>query len=93
MHSTLTAPERRTQHPPQPGAHLAEAHHPVSPRPVRPLDRLALRVGLALITWGRRTTRSRISRERLVRRHELLLLREQRERHALREALLTLPLR
>jgi hypothetical protein len=32
-------------------------HRPNHPRPSRPLDRLAMRVGLALLVWSRRTAR------------------------------------
>lgn len=62
MNATMTAPSRY-DHPPQSLS---------MPRPVRrvgTLDRLALRVGLALIMWNRRPVRSRS--ERYVTRAEL----------------------
>ena len=60
MNSVLTAP-RRVQHPPPP---------PV--RRVGVVDRLALRVGLALVLWGRRPVRVRT--ERFVTHAELVEL-------------------
>jgi hypothetical protein len=65
MNATMTAPSRY-DHPPQPL---------LSSRPVRRVglvDRLALRVGLALIMWNRRPARVRT--ERLVTREELVEL-------------------
>ena len=47
MRTQLATSTRRHDHPPQPTTTTAA-------RRVRPLDRAALRLGLALITWGRR---------------------------------------
>ncbi len=58
MNATLTAPSRVVTHPPS---------QPV--RRVGLVDRLALRLGLALVMWGRRPVRP--SRERLVTQAEL----------------------
>ena len=51
MNAVLTAPSRATQHPPS---------APV--RRVGVIDRLALRIGLALIMWNRRPARVRHER-------------------------------
>jgi len=50
-------------------------------RPPNPLDRLALRIGIALIIWGRRGT-AQPSRSELARRYESRISRENRERDA-----------
>jgi hypothetical protein len=73
-------------HPPHP------VRTPVPPpvRRVGPLDRAALRLGVALITWGRRSLAAD-SRERLARRVELELARLERERSAQRWQGLNLP--
>jgi hypothetical protein len=55
-----------------------------------PLERLSLRVGLLLLTYGRR--RYALTREQLVRRSEREAARERRA-HAAEKALLLLPLR
>ena len=51
MNTVMTAPSRQQQHPPR-----------VAGRRVGVLDRLALRLGLALIVWGRRPVRARTER-------------------------------
>jgi len=56
MNSTLTAKTSRHAHPPQ----LERVR--ASTRRVSLLDRLALRLGLALIMWGRRPVRARTER-------------------------------
>lgn len=84
MNSTLSTAPRRLDHPPQPTAH--------QPRRVNLLDRIALRIGLALITWGRRP-QAIDSRERRANRIEQQLGRIERERAAERRLRLTLPLR
>jgi hypothetical protein len=63
------------------------------PTPATPAQRLALRLGMALIIWSRRTAR-RVDRDELLRRHELReqLAREQRAA-AVRHAWTTLHLR
>jgi hypothetical protein len=55
MNATMTAPSRQS-HPPQ----QVEPQRPV--RRVGTLDRLALRVGLALIMWNRRPAKARAER-------------------------------
>lgn len=55
-------------------------------------DRIALRLGLALITWSRRTHRPE-SRERRANRIEQHLARLDRERTAERELRLLVPIR
>ncbi|WBU38779.1 hypothetical protein [Homoserinibacter sp. YIM 151385] len=88
MSTRLSVDTRPTQHPP----HAASARTaPHAPRTVPLLDRIALHLGLALIAYGRRTLRDHPSRERRIRRHEQLVLREARERHAAREWLLIAP--
>ena len=62
-------------HPPQPVARV---------RRVRLADRVALHLGLALITWSRRPNRGTVSRENLAQRLE-------REWQAERRLRLTLP--
>ena len=66
MHTTLTAPSRY-EHPPQ----QTEVQ-----RHVGLLDRLALRVGLALLVWARRPVR--VQSERYISQAELAELREAR---------------
>ncbi len=72
MNTTLTTRPSRIDHPP----HQVQQH--VASR-VNLLDRLALRIGLALITWGRRS-RSTAVRERRATRIEYELVRAARER-------------
>jgi hypothetical protein len=78
-----TALSTRTDHPPTAVA--------LAPRRVGPVDRLALHLGLALITWGRRPRPLPASRERRATTVEHTLARWERERHAEREALLRRP--
>lgn len=76
MNRLLPAPTSRPDHPPQPSPTV-----PQSARRVGYLDRLALRAGIALITWGRRRSRADLSRERLATIRERQQLREAVERH------------
>lgn len=74
MNTTLSAPSRH-DHPPQPQLE--------SPRPARRvglLDRLALRLGLALLVWARRPVRARrlAAAERYITEAEMAELREAR---------------
>ncbi len=78
------------QHPPQ---QTAEAPRPSVSRRVAVLDRIALRLGLALIVWSRRRDRKRLSREQQRLDHANLVATERREREAERRALLTVPFR
>ena len=85
MTTTMSTRSSRTSHPPQ---HPALQHR--SPVRVSMLDRLALRLGLLLITYGRRE-RS-LSREQHVARFEQQRDSELRQREATRRLLLlTLP--
>jgi hypothetical protein len=88
MNSTLSTTPGRHDHPPQPVHHELEHARPA--RRVGALDRLALHVGIALITWGRRPLASE-SRERLASRHEQRLARAARELQAERMLRLTIP--
>jgi len=83
MNSTLSTAPKRLDHPPR---------RPVAqqPRRVDLLDRVALRIGLALITWGRRP-RPVESRERRANRIEQQLSRLDREHAAERSLRLTVP--
>ena len=88
MNSTLTTAPGRHEHPPQP-----QVETEVRPiRRITGLDRIALHVGLALITWGRRS-RSVPSRERRAKRFEHEFARLERERAAERELRLRVPVR
>lgn len=92
MNTSLTRPvstiSGRHEHPPQP----VHAHEERSARRVGLLDRAALHLGIALITWGRRTRKIE-SRERRANRAEQHLARLARERAAERWIHLNLPLR
>ncbi len=57
------------------------------------LDRLALRVGLALLIWSTRSPRVAIDRDEHRRAHEARRAGEQREHENARRALLLPPLR
>jgi hypothetical protein len=92
MSSTLSTRPSRSAHPPeqqrQRHRHLAE--RPASTvRRVSPVDQAALRLGLLLITWGRRA--NHFSRAQLIARHEQQVAREQRELHAERMLRLSTP--
>lgn len=79
MTTTLPTRERRHDHPP----------HPTAARPVRRvslLDRLALRLGLLLITYGRRE--HALSREQHAARYAQWSDAERRQREAVRRLLL-----
>ncbi len=84
MNSTLSTAPGRHDHPPHPEPHL---------RPVRRvglLDRLALHLGVALISWSRRP-RVIPSRERTSALVQQQLAREARLRAAERALRLTVP--
>ena len=76
MHTTLHRARQPT-----------ELHEHVAHR-VGLADRIALRLGVALIAWGRRSGLAPLSRERRARRIEQYLARLARERAADREHLL-----
>ncbi len=83
MTTTLSTRPSRTDHPPHPASSRAVAR-------VRMLDRLALRLGLLLITYGRRERA--LSREQHAARVAQLRGVEARQREATRRLLLlTLP--
>lgn len=74
MNAVLTAPSRVQHPPPQPPAQV---------RRVGFVDRLALRLGLALVMWGRRPVRVRT--ERYVTPAELRELdKREQARHSMR---------
>lgn len=87
MSTNLSTRESRSSHPPRP-RHLAERSAPAVRR-VSLLDQAALRLGLLLITWGRRA--NHYSRAQLAARHERAVARERRELHTERTLLLNLP--
>ncbi|MBH0008898.1 hypothetical protein [Salinibacterium sp. SWN1162] len=62
MNATLAAPKDRHDHPPELSAASAavEKPHHAARRSVGVIDRLALHLGVALITWSRRPHRSRL---------------------------------
>ena len=80
-------PPNQHQHPP---SHTAAPSSAARPSRVRLVDRLALQLGLALITWSRRS-RNPDSWERRATRVEQQRSREARELAALRLALRTAP--
>jgi hypothetical protein len=83
VNTTLSTTESRHEHPPQPIAQAQPTRH------VSLLDRVALHLGVALITWSRRP-RDYESRERRANRIEQQLARAAREREAERTYRLTL---
>ncbi|HWR84664.1 MAG TPA: hypothetical protein VN200_01585 [Rhodoglobus sp.] len=88
MNTTLSPVQlHSTTHPPQP----VDTALDYEPRRVGLIDRLALHVGVALITWGRRPHGE--SRERRANRVEQQLARLERERVAERTLRLLEPLR
>lgn len=87
MNTTMTAtrPGRQQQHPPSPTLSTrASARH------VGLIDRLALRLGVALVAWSRRP-RELDSRDRRARRIERERSTELRERQVQRQLQLLLP--
>ncbi|WP_168627896.1 MULTISPECIES: hypothetical protein [unclassified Cryobacterium] len=88
MNSTMTTIRSRHENPPE----QARVHDLRPVRRVSTLDRLALHVGLALITYGRRTLHQE-SRERRANRVELRLAHLERERDSERMLRLTMPVR
>jgi hypothetical protein len=87
MNTTMTAtrPGRQQQHPPSP---TLTTRAPA--RSVGLIDRLALRLGVALVAWSRRP-RELDSRDQLARRVQRELSTEQRERQMQRQLQLLLP--
>jgi len=77
MNATLAAPKDRHDHPPEPS--LVDEPRPTAARRVGVIDRLALHLGVALITWSRRPHRAR-----------LLASAELRAQHQLRRERVTL---
>ena len=75
MNTTLSAPTSLHEHPPQ---QLEQTHLPV--RRVGLFDRLALRLGLALLVWARRPVRVKrqVESERYITEAEIAELREAR---------------
>lgn len=75
MNTTLSAPTSLHEHPPQ---QLEQTHLPV--RRVGLFDRLALRLGLALLVWARRPVRVKpqVATERYITEAEIAELREAR---------------
>ena len=88
MNSTLSTSPGRLDHPPQPQSSADER----LVRRVGLADRLALHLGVALITWSRRPSVI-ASRERRANRVEQQLVRLDRERAWERTARLNLPVR
>ncbi len=88
MNTTLSSAPRRLDHPPQ-SQSLADEH---VVRRVGLADRIALHLGVALVTWSRRPSVI-ASRERRANRIEQQLVRLDRERQWERTARLTLPVR
>jgi hypothetical protein len=97
MNTTLETRPSQHNHPPS----AVEQREPVDaferfePRPVRRVglaDRVALRVGVALVTWSRRPLRLE-TRERRANRVEQHLARLAREHAAERALRLTTPVR
>ena len=87
MNTTVTAarPGRQQQHPP---STTLTTRAPA--RRVGLVDRLALRLGVALVAWSRRP-RELDSRDQLARRVQRELSTEQRERQMQRQLQLLLP--
>lgn len=77
MNTTLSTALGRHDHPPQPAREQSQR----LVRRVSLLDRAALRIGVALITWGRRPL-AVDSRERLARRAQQHAARFDREQAA-----------
>jgi len=92
MSITTSTRQSRSAYPPgkqqQRHRHLAE-RQTSNVRRVSLVDQAALRLGLLLITWGRRANQS--SRTQLASRFEQQVAREQRELHAERTLLLSTP--
>jgi len=86
MNTTLS--RTRQEHPPQ----LEVTLETQQVSRVGLVDRIALHLGLALITWSRRTHRAE-SRERRAHQYEQNIARLERERAAERSLRLTVPQR
>lgn len=83
MHTTLSTKPGRHDRPPQPRPEPAPERPQLRSHHVRPIDRLALHVGLALIKWGRRPGAVRTPVPVAVEAEEweaTLRIREERER-------------
>jgi hypothetical protein len=85
MNPKLTEAQRR---PPVTSAESTALSHS---RPPNPLERIALRVGIALIIWSRRQSKANARRNELIRRHQARAARDAREREYRRRLLLTWP--
>jgi hypothetical protein len=87
MNTTITTahPSRHHTHPPSPALTTRSRAQRVGL-----IDRLALRLGVALVAWSRRP-RELDSRESRARRVGNALSTERRERHELRQLLVMLP--
>ncbi|MBH0053723.1 MULTISPECIES: hypothetical protein [unclassified Salinibacterium] len=78
MNKLLAASKDRHAHPPEPDP--VEKPRPAAARRVGVIDRLALHLGVALITWSRRPHRARlIASAELLAAHQL---RDERLAHA-----------
>ena len=83
-----------TEHHQPPPPTIAPAAQPaIATRKVTPLDRIALRIGLALIVWSRRRARQIHDREQHSLKHTQHQARETRAEEARRQAHLTFPIR
>jgi hypothetical protein len=76
-------------HPPQSTVEAPRLSVPT--RKVAVLDRIALRLGLALIVWSRRRDSKRPNREQLRANHAHYVATARREREVERSVLLTVP--
>lgn len=95
MNTTLETRQSQHDHPPSASSEQFDAFERFEPRPVRRVglaDRVALRLGVALVTWSRRPLRLE-TRERRANRVEQHLARLAREQAAERALRLTTPLR
>jgi hypothetical protein len=83
-----------TEHRQPPPPTIAPATRPATEtRKVTTLDRIALRIGLALIVWSRRHARHISDREQHSQKADHHQAREAREHEARRQAHLTFPVR
>ncbi|MGV8857623.1 hypothetical protein [Rhodoglobus sp.] len=85
MNTTLAAPKDRPNHPPEPSNNAQS--RPTSAHRVGLIDRIALHLGVALITWSRRPHRARLiataefRAEHQLRRERLALARTRAEQN------------
>jgi len=78
-HTLESHSDSTTTHAPHVAHSATSAVHRTA-HPPSPLDRFALRIGVALIIWGRRSYRPGASRSELIRRHVNRVALQQRER-------------